>query len=115
MFGDTVLDMSICRSCGKKANSMNFCSDCGTSIYVVPDSQYQKSLGKSKQQKINNRAKTAKQPKISNRAKTAKQQKILGVMCGICSCKFRTEADFLLHKEAKHNESSKNKEKNDSD
>jgi hypothetical protein len=103
MFGDTVLDMSICRSCGKKANSMNFCSDCGTSIYVVSDIQYLKFLDKRGSVTKNNAYRNVKK-KVKNSNSSLKSN--MKFVCEICSSKFSHEVYLINHKKAEHNDPS---------
>ncbi|WP_292471361.1 C2H2-type zinc finger protein [Methanolobus sp.] len=95
--------MPICRSCGKKANSMNFCSDCGTSAYVVSDSQYQTFLRKSASQTKNNTFRKIKK-NINYRKSSSKKNNTL--VCDICFSKFSNELYLIHHKKTEHNDPS---------
>jgi 5-methylcytosine-specific restriction endonuclease McrA len=108
--------MPVCKNCGKPANSMNFCPDCGTSVHVLSDKEYQEFLDKRQSGQSKSQSKKFICNQCSKRFRTHQglisHQQTLGVhtpyktyFCKSCSRKFSTEFSLIHHRIVAHNES----------
>ena len=86
---------------------MNFCSECGTSVYLVPESQYRYFVAKREVHVID--YSNRKTNEYFNYRKSPSPI-IKNVICDVCSKKFRSEIALAQHKKAKHHESSTKEE-----
>lgn len=102
----TVCNMSICKSCGKKANSLNFCPDCGTSIHIVSDRQYELFIKKRESRANSNTFQTVKKKKANTKKLSKSSADNKKFVCDICSSKFSDRKYLTEHKKSEHNDSS---------
>lgn len=102
----TIFNMSVCKSCGKRANSLNFCPECGTSIHIVSDKQYEIFIKERESRANYNTFRIAKKKKASTKKLSKSSTDTKKFVCEICSSKFSEKRYLIEHKKREHNDPS---------